>query len=126
MLPLPQLAGWLDSAGPLWPSDGVPWTCGVECTRGAAGTKGMVDSGHIESSHPAHRITKLAESIDLPVHRWRVRTGAPARGPVLIAGRGLEKRHPRSSLFSFLRRAAYLLLGVGITILAYWLFLALV
>jgi len=80
----------------------------------------MVDGGHIESSHPAHRITKLAESIDLPKHR-PVHTGAPAVGPDLVAGRGLEKRHPRSTLSVFLRGAAYLLLGVGLTLLVLWL-----
>jgi len=80
----------------------------------------MIDPGHIESSHPAHRITKLAESIDLPVHR-PVRTGAPASGPVLVAGRGLEKRHPRSFLLSLLKGAAYLVLGTVLTLLAYWL-----
>ena len=84
----------------------------------------MVDLGRIESSHPTHRITKLADSVDLPVHRRRFRTGAPATGPKLVAGRGLDRRHPRSSLSLLLWGAAYLLVGTAIAILVRWLLLA--
>jgi hypothetical protein len=83
----------------------------------------MVDGGHIESSHPTQRITRLAESIDIPKHR-HFHTGAPGVGPALLAGRGLEKRHPRSAVSWFLWGAAYLLVGAAITFLVAWLFLS--
>jgi len=89
----------------------------------ASGTHDMSGSEQIDGSHPVHRITRLAESIDVPAHRRRVRTGAAGVGPTLVAGLGLGQRHPRSRLSSFLWGTMYALLGAGATFLAYWIFL---
>jgi hypothetical protein len=83
----------------------------------------MNGSGPIDGSHPAHRITKLAESIEVPAHRRHAHSEPVADGPALVPGRGIEKRHPRSYLPLVFWGMAYLLLGAGITFLIAWLFL---
>lgn len=67
------------------------------------------------------RMTRLAESIKLPTRRRHTRTTSspnPA-GPVLVRGRGLRRRRPRSPLSSPLPWVVYLLLGFALTSLAF-------
>lgn len=94
----------------------------AECTRGATGTKDVIRIGNIGCHDPTLRIARLADSIDMPA-RLRHRGGASAAlGPSLVAGRGIEKRRPRSPLSSLLWRVAYLILGAGIALLANYVF----
>jgi hypothetical protein len=72
------------------------------------------------SDYGAHvrRITRLADSIRLPKRRRGPTTATgPCRvGAVLVRGRGLRRRRPRSPLPSLLAGLVYLLLGVAATL----------
>ena len=88
-----------------------------EWPLGRAGNTDMMYGTGFADPGYARRITRLAESIKLPERRRRrarPSTEASPAKPVLVCGRGLERRRPRGPLSSALAWLLGLLLLAGL------------
>ncbi len=74
--------------------------------------------GHIGAW--ARKMTRLADSMRLPepTRRGRVVADQAPAGPTLVRGRGLARRRPRPFLGGVLRALLFLLLALGVVVVA--------